>query len=62
MIKNNNYYKDSINKVQDYIEDHLGDELTIEKLSSIASFSPYHFSEIIPFFNGRDSIRIYKKN
>ncbi len=46
MIKNNNYYKDSINKVQDYIEDHLGDELTIEKLSSIASFSPYHFQRL----------------
>lgn len=35
-----------IHKVQDYIEDHLGQSLNIEELSNVASFSKYHFSRI----------------
>lgn len=35
-----------IHKVQDYIEDHLGQSLSIEELAGAARFSKYHFSRI----------------
>lgn len=35
-----------INKVQDYIENHLGQSMSIEDLSNAAGFSKYHFSRI----------------
>ncbi|AKN30040.1 AraC family transcriptional regulator [Clostridium carboxidivorans P7] len=35
-----------IHKVQDYIEHHLGQSLSIEELSGAAGFSKYHFSRI----------------
>ncbi|MFT8315386.1 MAG: GyrI-like domain-containing protein [Clostridium sp.] len=35
-----------IHKVQDYIEHHLGQSLSIEELSNAARFSKYHFSRI----------------
>lgn len=39
-------YIRKIHKVQDYIEDHLGQALSIEELSNAAGFSKYHFSRI----------------
>jgi AraC family transcriptional regulator len=35
-----------IHKVQDYMEHHLGQPMTIEELSNVAGFSKYHFSRI----------------
>jgi AraC family transcriptional regulator len=35
-----------IHKVQDYIEHHLGQSMSIEELSNAAGFSKYHFSRI----------------
>lgn len=35
-----------IHKVQDYIENHLGQSISIEELSNAAGFSKYHFSRI----------------
>jgi len=35
-----------IHKVQDYMENHLGESLSIEELSNVAGFSKYHFSRI----------------
>jgi AraC family transcriptional regulator len=35
-----------IHKVQDYIEHHLGEHLSIEELSKAAGFSKFHFSRI----------------
>lgn len=35
-----------IHKVQDYIEQHIGEPLSIEDLSNAAGFSKYHFSRI----------------
>ena len=35
-----------IHKVQDYMEQHLGEALSIETLSDVAGFSKYHFSRI----------------
>ncbi len=39
-------YINRINAVQDYIENHLDEEINIHKLSQIASFSEYHFQRI----------------
>ena len=39
-------YIRKIHKVQDYIEHHLGQSLSIEELSNAAGFSKYHFSRI----------------
>ncbi|KUO74974.1 MAG: hypothetical protein APF77_13590 [Clostridia bacterium BRH_c25] len=39
-------YISKINMVQDYIENHLADELHIENLAGIASFSEFHFQRI----------------
>ncbi len=36
-----------IHKVQDYIEHHLGNTLSLEELSDTAGFSKYHFSRIV---------------
>lgn len=35
-----------IHKVQDYLEEHIGQSLTIEELSEVAGFSKFHFSRI----------------
>ncbi len=35
-----------INRVLDYIEQHLSETLTVKTLAEVASFSPYHFSRI----------------
>lgn len=39
-------YRARINRVLDYIENHLGDQLTLEGLAREANFSPYHFHRI----------------
>ena len=39
-------YLRRIHKVQDYIEEHIGETLSIEKLADVAGFSKYHFSRI----------------
>jgi len=42
----NKDYIARINRVIDYIENHLGDSLTLEELAAVANFSPYHFHRI----------------
>ena len=39
-------YIQRINRVMDYIDGHLGDNLTLETLAGVAGFSPYHFHRI----------------
>ena len=39
-------YLRRIHKVQDYIEQHIGQPMSIEELSNAAGFSKYHFSRI----------------
>jgi len=36
-------YAQKFNKVFDYIDKHLGEELSVEQLSQVANFSKYHF-------------------
>lgn len=45
-------YIHRINKVIDYIDHHLDEELTVENLARIASFSPFHFHRIFSAFVG----------
>lgn len=45
-------YLHRINKVQDYIENHLCDSLSLEELSRVAKFSPFHFHRIFSAFAG----------
>ena len=41
-----------INMVCDYIDTHLGEELTLSALSHVAGFSPYHFHRIFTAMTG----------
>lgn len=45
-------YTSRINRVIDYIENHLSEKLTLEGLSGIAFFSPYHFHRLFSSFTG----------
>ncbi|MCX7923164.1 MAG: AraC family transcriptional regulator [Clostridia bacterium] len=59
-------YTSRINRVQDYIEANLGEELRLETLSQVANFSPYHFHRIFstmvgePLFQYIQRIRLEK--
>ena len=41
-----NEYLRRIYKVQDYIESHINDSLSIEDLADVAGFSKFHFHRI----------------
>lgn len=45
-------YRSRINKVQDYIDNNISEELTIPRLSEVANFSPYHFQRIFSVMTG----------
>ncbi len=45
-------YTARINRAQDYIENHLTEELKLEEIAKIANFSPYHFHRIFSSFTG----------
>ena len=49
-----------INRVVDYIDAHLEDEHSLEKLSEVAHFSPYHFHRIFRALTG-ETINNYVK-
>lgn len=45
-------YHARINKVVDYIESNLTERFSLENLSTIANFSPYHFHRIFKIYTG----------
>lgn len=45
-------YQGRVNAVMDYVEAHLGDVLTVERLAEVAHFSPYHFHRIFRAMTG----------
>lgn len=45
-------YVQRINRVIDYIEGHLDEELNLQHLANVAHFSPYHFHRIFTAFKG----------
>ncbi len=48
----NQEYQYRINRVIDYIDEHLGEELDLETLAGVASFSKYHFHRIFSALQG----------
>jgi AraC family transcriptional regulator len=44
--KSRQEYIARINRVMDYIEKHLTEDITLDKLAQIACFSPFHFNRI----------------
>lgn len=54
-------YAEQINKVQDYIENHLYEPLTVKRLSQIANFSEYHFQRIYGFITGESLYGFIKR-
>ncbi len=44
--KSREEYTARINRVTDYIEKHLNEDLTLDKIAQIACFSPFHFHRI----------------
>ncbi len=54
-------YIERINAVQDYIENHLDEEITIRKLCKIASFSEYHFQRIFKQFTSESLYNFIKR-
>lgn len=51
-------YAKRMDKVLHYIQDHLGDELSLEELAGIACFSPFHFHRIFSGMVG-ESVKSY---
>jgi len=50
--RNRQIYISRINMVIDYIEKHLEDELTLDRLAGVAHFSPWHFHRLFKYFSG----------
>ena len=45
-------YERRVNRVMDYVQAHLADELTLEKLAAVAAFSPFHFHRVFAAITG----------
>lgn len=54
-------YVSRINRVIDYIEAHIEDELTLSRLSRVASFSPFHFHRIFKGIVGEPLFRFIQR-
>lgn len=54
-------YVERVNAVIDFIELHLGEELTLEQLSEVAHFSPYHFHRIFSVMTGETLSRFVNR-
>jgi AraC family transcriptional regulator len=50
-------YVERVNAVIDYIEAHITEELTLEKLAAVAHFSPFHFHRVFGVFTGETVAR-----
>jgi AraC family transcriptional regulator len=52
MARRNDYYHERVNRVLDYISEHLDDKLSLARLSAISCFSPFHFHRIFQGVTG----------
>lgn len=50
-------YAETINKVCDYINAHINDDLSVEKLSQVANFSKFHFHRQFSTYTGLNVAR-----
>lgn len=51
-MRANNHYHDRVNRVLDYIGEHLDGELSLTRLSQVGCFSPFHFHRIFQAVTG----------
>ena len=51
-MRRNNQYHERVNRVLDYIGEHLDGELSLTRLSHVACFSPFHFHRIFQAVTG----------
>jgi AraC family transcriptional regulator len=51
-MRRNQHYHDRVNRVLDYIAEHLDGELSLARLSGIGCFSPFHFHRIFQGVTG----------
>src|ERR1700757_680887 len=51
-MRNNPHYHDRVNRVLDYVSEHLGGDLSLAKLSAVGCFSPFHFHRIFQAATG----------
>ena len=49
-------YRARVNKVMDYIDQHLDESLDLKSIAEVASFSPFHFHRIFTFMIGESPI------
>jgi AraC family transcriptional regulator len=52
MAHKHNHYHDRVNRVIDYIGEHLDGELSLGRLSEVGCFSPFHFHRIFQMMTG----------
>jgi AraC-like DNA-binding protein len=45
-------YERRVNRVMDYVQAHLDEDLTLEKLAGVAAFSPFHFHRVFAAITG----------
>jgi AraC-like DNA-binding protein len=45
-------YERRVNRVMDYVQAHLVEDLTLEKLAAVAAFSPFHFHRVFAAITG----------
>jgi AraC family transcriptional regulator len=53
MIEKNNYYRLSIEAALEYLENNIDSDLSIQTLSNVAGFSPYHFHRVFRAITGK---------
>ncbi len=51
-MRPNQHYHDRVNRVLDYISQHLDGDLSLDRLSAVACFSPFHFHRIFQVIAG----------
>ncbi|KAA4210812.1 helix-turn-helix transcriptional regulator, partial [Bacteroides ovatus] len=49
---NKQEYQLRINKVTDYIHNHIDQPLSLQKMAGIACFSPFHFHRVFTILTG----------
>src|SRR5260370_21937977 len=52
MVRRNDHHEERVNRVLDYIGEHLDGELSLARLSEIGCFSPFHFHRIFQAVTG----------
>jgi AraC family transcriptional regulator len=52
MAARNGHHHERVNRVLDYIGQHLGGDLSLQRLSRVACFSPFHFHRIFQAVTG----------